>query len=124
MGFDKPDLSFVLHYQAPGSVIHYYQQVGRAGRALDAAHGVLLSGDEDTDITDYFVRTAFPTPREVEQLLEALGQHPDGLTIQELMYRVNLSRGRIDRAIKLLSLESPAPIAIAPEGKKWQLGRR
>ena len=121
MGFDKPDLSFVLHYQAPGSVIHYYQQVGRAGRALDAAHGVLLSGDEDTDITDYFVRTAFPTPREVEELLEALGQHPDGLTIQELMYRVNLSRGRIDRAIKLLSLESPAPIAIAPDGKKWQL---
>ena len=121
MGFDKPDLSFVLHYQAPGSVIHYYQQVGRAGRALDAAHGVLLSGREDTDITDYFVRTAFPTPREVEELLEALGQHPDGLTIQELMYRVNLSRGRIDRAIKLLSLESPAPIAIAPDGKKWQL---
>ena len=121
MGFDKPDLSFVLHYQAPGSVIHYYQQVGRAGRALDAAHGVLLSGDEDTDITDYFVRTAFPTRREVEELLEALGQHPDGLTIQELMYRVNLSRGRIDRAIKLLSLESPAPIAIAPDGKNWQL---
>ena len=121
MGFDKPDLSFVFHYQAPGSVIHYYQQVGRAGRALDAAYGVLLSGREDTEITDYFIRTAFPTPGEVEELLEALGQDPDGLTIQELMYRVNLSRGRIDKAIKLLSLESPAPIAVAPDGKKWQL---
>ncbi len=121
MGFDKPDLSFVFHYQAPGSVIHYYQQVGRAGRALDAAYGVLLSGREDTEITDYFIRTAFPTPGEVEELLEALGQDPDGLTIQELMYRVNQSRGRIDKAIKLLSLESPAPIAVAPDGKKWQL---
>ncbi len=50
MGFDKPDLGFVVHYQRPGSAIAYYQQVGRAGRAVEHAHGVVLSGREDDDI--------------------------------------------------------------------------
>ena len=111
MGFDKPDLAFVFHYQTPGSVIHYYQQVGRAGRALDAAYGVLLSGDEDTDITSSFIRTAFPTRHEVGEVLDALEQSPSGLSTQELKHRLNLRPQRVDKTIELLSLESPAPIA-------------
>ena len=119
MGFDKPDLAFVFHYQAPGSVIHYYQQVGRAGRALDRAYGVLLSGPEELDIADYFIETAFPSRQDVEQLTDALEQTPGGLSQQQLLNQVNVRPGRIAKALQLLSLESPAPVV--REGSKWQL---
>ncbi|WP_330450049.1 helicase-related protein [Paracoccus marcusii] len=60
MGYDKPDLGFVVHYQAPGSIVAYYQQVGRAGRAIDHAVGVLMSGEEDSHIHDYFRKAHSP----------------------------------------------------------------
>jgi len=119
MGFDKPDLAFVVHYQAPGSVVAYYQQVGRAGRGIDKAHGVLLSGTEETEISEFFIESAFPTRDEVAQVIAALKEEPDGLSVPKLMGYVNLSRGRVDKALLLLSLESPAPVV--KDGRVWQL---
>ena len=119
MGFDKPDLGFVVHYQTPGSVVAYYQQVGRAGRALDAAYGILLSGTEENDINEYFIKTAFPTRDEVQQVLTALEHSPLGLSLPGLMATVNIAKGRIEKTIELLALESPAPIV--KQGTRWQL---
>ena len=118
MGYDKPDLTFVVHYQAPGSVVSYYQQVGRAGRGVEHADIVLLRGGEDRRIQDFFIEQAFPDRERVNAVLgelEAAGE--DGRTTRELMAAVNLGMGRIEAMLKILDVEG----AVVRMGSRWKL---
>lgn len=117
MGFDKPDLGFVIHYQRPGSVVHYYQQVGRAGRDGNTAYGILLHGTEDDEIIDYFIRSSFPAERHVEHVLGALEEAEGGLKVRHIEKRVNLRKSEIRKVLKLLSVRDQSPVE--KENKRW-----
>lgn len=119
MGFDKPDLGFVIHYQRPGSVVHYYQQVGRAGRGVDSAFGILLHGEEDQRISDYFIRNAFPPQKHVDTILGALAESDEGLSVPQMQKQLNLRTGKINAALTYLTVESPSPVTKI--GSKWNL---
>lgn len=106
MGYDKPDLGYVVHFQMPGSPIGYYQQVGRAGRAIDHSRAVLLSGAEDVRILDHFRNNAFPSESAIEQILaafEASGDQP--LSVRKVAESVDLSFGQIELGLKQLDVE-------------------
>ncbi|MGI8552938.1 MAG: RecQ family ATP-dependent DNA helicase [Dehalococcoidia bacterium] len=104
MGFDKPDLGFVVHYQRPGSVVAYYQQIGRAGRALETAYAILLSGREDDQIQEYFIKTAFPSVDQMRHVLDRVERSP-GSSLGELLMQINLDSARVEHCLTLLEVE-------------------
>ncbi len=108
MGFDKPDLAFVMHLGAPASPIAYYQQVGRAGRAVERADVVLLPGAEDRRIWDYFASMSFPGESSVRQTLAALeggGGSGQAVSTARLETAVDLRRNRLEMMLKVLDVD-------------------
>ena len=105
MGFDKPDLGFVVHLGAPSSPIAYYQQVGRAGRGVERAEVVLLPGAEDKEIWRYFTSLAFPPQATVERVLDALGGAARPLSTMALEPLVDLKRSRLELLLKVLDAD-------------------
>jgi ATP-dependent DNA helicase RecQ len=105
MGFDKPDLGFVVHMGAPPSPIAYYQQVGRAGRAVEHADVLLLPGQDDEAIWRYFASLTFPPREQVAQVLAVLGESDRPLSTPAIEARVDLRRGRLELMLKVLDVD-------------------
>ncbi|WP_217213190.1 RecQ family ATP-dependent DNA helicase [Streptomyces sp. AC550_RSS872] len=105
MGFDKPDLGFVVHLGSPSSPIAYYQQVGRAGRGVEHADVLLLPGKEDEAIWRYFADTAFPPEAQVRQTLSALADAGRPLSVPALEALVDLRRTRLETMLKVLDVD-------------------
>ncbi|BBX18688.1 hypothetical protein CRI77_16230 [Mycolicibacterium duvalii] len=116
MGYDKPDLSFVIHYQSPDSPVAYYQQVGRAGRAVDSAEVVLLWSQRDEDIWRYFLETSLPIQWHAEQVVEYLETAGDWVGQREIELTVNMPSSRIAGLLKVLDVEG----AIEKEHSKFR----
>ncbi|MFZ5847813.1 MAG: RecQ family ATP-dependent DNA helicase [Actinomycetota bacterium] len=104
MGYDKPDLGFVVHVGAPPSPVSYYQQVGRAGRAIEHAHAVLLPSEADAGVWDYFATATIPRPEQVERVLAVLpGSEPASVAAVEAQSGVR--RGRVELMLKQLAVD-------------------
>src|SRR6185369_8495003 len=99
--YDKPDLAFCIHVGSPSSPVAYYQQVGRAGRALDTALAVLLPAENDERIWEYFANASVPDPALVERTLAALAEGPASLP--SLESSTGIRRNRLEAMLKLLA---------------------
>ncbi|WEH14873.1 RecQ family ATP-dependent DNA helicase [Streptomyces sp. VNUA24] len=105
MGFDKPDLGFVVHLGSPSSPIAYYQQVGRAGRGVEHAEVLLLPGKEDQAIWEYFASVAFPPEEQVRRTLDVLAHAERPLSLPALEPLVELRRSRLETMLKVLDVD-------------------
>ncbi|MGW0927835.1 RecQ family ATP-dependent DNA helicase [Streptomyces sp. NPDC002644] len=105
MGFDKPDLGFVVHLGSPSSPIAYYQQVGRAGRGVEHAEVLLLPGKEDEAIWRYFASLAFPPEETVRRTLDVLARSDRPLSLPALEPLVELRRSRLETMLKVLDVD-------------------
>ena len=114
MGYDKPDLAFCIHVGSPASPVAYYQQVGRAGRALDTALAVLLPSEADEPIWEYFATASIPDPDYVERIIGALAN--GGMSLPSLETTTGIRRGRLEGLLKLLAVEG----VVAKTQDGWQ----
>lgn len=105
MGYDKPDLSFVIHFQSPSSPVAYYQQVGRAGRGLRQSIGVILRGTEDEKIQDYFIERAFAPEPLVNEVVAAFDSIDGPVSLSHIQSVVNVKLGMLELVVKQLDVD-------------------
>ncbi len=116
MGYDKPDLGFIVHLGAPQSPVAYYQQIGRAGRGVERAEVILLPAAEDRDIWAYFASLAFPPERLVRATLDALTLSTGPLSLAALETQVDLGRSRLETMLKVLDVDG----AVRRVSRGWE----
>lgn len=114
MGYDKGDVSFVIHFQAPANIVTWYQQIGRAGRNLKDAYVFLMTGREGNNIQDYFIRTAFPDQQTSENMMDLIS-HSNGVTNNDIFKKINAQKAQIEKALYFMENEG----FIYKDGSKW-----
>ena len=127
MGFDKPDIEFIIHFQRPGSVTAYYQQVGRAGRGIEKSYGILLCGDEDEDIQKFLINNSVPSQKAFDGVMTQI-QIDRPNTFDRILNKVNNSPGMVQQILRLLQVEGViietrdgSELWYQKTGKDWHL---
>lgn len=116
MGYDKGDIAFVIHYQQPSNIVAYYQQIGRAGRNIDRAYTFLMCGEEDRNIHNYFIETAFPSEEEAHNVYDIIYSYAEsGISINGIQSQINIRTNRLEKALMFLRNEE----FIVKEGTKY-----